>query len=266
MLAHPSPACLMGSSTVPMVRYGLDLSIIACGRSARLHGRSQQLGQDIGRGRFETADRVTKFFCLNPLPGGLRGGSSAAPAAGPAAARLWRFASNGLARGSSDRLRQLTEVDLFVPYIHSSTRGLNMGRQIDKAARADQVADAALALFLDNPRDAVTFEAIAERAGLNYWQVYRFHGNARTLFRAAVSRLVKRIETGLRAAPAEAPSVSEGVRRYTNFAAAIMQDEAYAQFAYLLIRDRCVEPMLEEAYDGRILRTLRSGLEKIVRN
>src|SRR6185503_7832872 len=141
-----------------------------------------------------------------------------------------------------------------------------MGRQIDKAARADQVADAALALFLDNPRDAVTFEAIAERAGLNYWQVYRFHGNAKTLFRAAVSRLVQRIETGLRAAPAEATSVSEGVRRYTAFAAELMQDEAYAQFAYLLIRDRCVEPMLEEAYESRIARALRAGLEKMVRN
>jgi len=141
-----------------------------------------------------------------------------------------------------------------------------MGRQIDKAARADQVADAALALFLDHPRDAVTFEAIAERAGLNYWQVYRFHGNARTLFRAAVSRLIQRIEARLHEAPAEAPSVSEGVRRYAAFAAELMQDEAYAQFAYLLIRDRCVEPMLEEAYEKRIARPLRAGLEQIVRN
>jgi AcrR family transcriptional regulator len=141
-----------------------------------------------------------------------------------------------------------------------------MGRQIDKAARADQVADAALALFLDNPRDAVTFEAIAERAGLNYWQVYRFHGNAKTLFRAAVCRLIQKIETALRAAPSDAPSFSVGVRRYTAFAAGIMQDEAYAHFAYLLIRDRCVEPMLEEAYEGRVARALRGGLEKIVRN
>ena len=77
-----------------------------------------------------------------------------------------------------------------------------MGRQIDKAARADQVADAALALFLAHPRDAVTFEAIAERAGLNYWQVYRFHGNARTLFRAAVSRLIQPNEARLRQRPA----------------------------------------------------------------
>ena len=141
-----------------------------------------------------------------------------------------------------------------------------MGRQIDKAARADQVADAALALYLDNPRDAVTFEAIAERAGLNYWQVYRFHGNAKTLFRAAVCRLIQRIETELRAAPSDAPSVCEGIRRYTAYVAGIMQDEAYAHFAYLLIRDRCVEPLLEEAYEGRIVRALCGGLEKIVRN
>jgi AcrR family transcriptional regulator len=141
-----------------------------------------------------------------------------------------------------------------------------MGRQIDKAARTDQVVDAALALFLEQPRDAVTLEAVAERAGLNYWQVYRFHGNARALFRAAVSRLVQRIEAGLAAAPTEAPSVSEGVRRYTGFVAEMMLDEAYAQFAYLLIRDRCSEKMLEEAYESRILRALRGGLERIVRN
>ena len=141
-----------------------------------------------------------------------------------------------------------------------------MGRQIDKAARTDQVVDAALALFLEAPRDAVTFEAIAERAGLNYWQVYRFHGNARALFRAAGSRLVQKIEAALAQAPADAQSVSDGIRRYTAFAAELMQDEAYAQFAYLLIRDRCGEPMLEEAYEARIARALRAGLGKIVRN
>jgi AcrR family transcriptional regulator len=141
-----------------------------------------------------------------------------------------------------------------------------MRRQIDQAERAHQIADAALALYLENPRNSVTLEAIAEQAGLSYWQVYRFHCNTKTLFRAAISRLVRRIETGLRAAPSEAPSVSEGVRRYTAFAAQFMRDEAYAQFIYLLIRERCAEPMLEEAYESRIARALRSGLERIVRH
>ena len=140
-----------------------------------------------------------------------------------------------------------------------------MGRQIDKALRADQVADAALSLYLELPRDEVTFEAIADRAGLKFWQVYRFHGNLRTVFRCAVSRLVQQIEAQLAAAPAEAPSVSEAVRRYTAFAASVLQQEACAQFAYLLVRDRCVEPLLEEAYEGRIARRLRDGLERIVR-
>jgi hypothetical protein len=141
-----------------------------------------------------------------------------------------------------------------------------MGLEIDQAARADRVADVALAMFLDHPREAVTIEALAERAGLKYWQVHRFHGNARNLFRAAVARLIRRIEIRLSAAPTDALSVAEGVRGYTAFAAEVMQDEAYAQFVYLLIRDRCVEPMLEEAYEGRIARPLRAGLERIVRD
>src|SRR4051812_50081633 len=90
-----------------------------------------------------------------------------------------------------------------------------MGRQIDKAARTDQVVDAALALFLEAPRDAVTFEAIAERAGLNYWQVYRFHGNARTLFRAAVSRLVQGNGAGPGAPPPAWPPGRGGGRPLT---------------------------------------------------
>jgi hypothetical protein len=140
-----------------------------------------------------------------------------------------------------------------------------MGLEIARAARADVAADVALTMFLDGPREAVTLEALAVRAGLKYWQVHRVHGNAGNLFRAVVARLVQRIEIRLSAAPITALSVSEGVRRYTSFAAEIMQDEAYAQFVYLLIRDRCVEPMLEEAYETRIARPLRAGLEKIVR-
>jgi len=141
-----------------------------------------------------------------------------------------------------------------------------MGREIDTAVRADQAADAALAMLLAHPRESVTLEALAERAGLKYWQVHRFHGNAGNLYRAAVARLIRKIEIRLSAAPTEALSVGEGVRRYTAFAAEVMRDEAYAQFAYLLIRDRCVEPMLEEAYESRIARPLRAGLEKIVRD
>lgn len=137
--------------------------------------------------------------------------------------------------------------------------------QMHKAARADQAADAALEMLLEQPREAVTIEALAERAGFTYWQVHRFHGNAGNLYRAAVARLVQRIEARLAEAPAQARSVAEGVRQYTAFAAEVMQDEAYAQFVYLLIRDRCAEPLLEEAYEGRIAGPLRSGLERLIR-
>ena len=137
--------------------------------------------------------------------------------------------------------------------------------QIEKAARADQATDAALAMLLELPREAVTLEALAERAGLTYWQVHRVHGNAGNLYRAAIARLVQRIEGRLGDAPGQARSVADGVRNYTAFVAQVMQDEAYADFVYLLIRDRCVEPMLEEAYERRIAGPLRAGLERLVR-
>src|SRR4051812_49398117 len=79
-------------------------------------------------------------------------------------------------------------VDRFGPVrtIYPKGRGV-MELQVDKAVRADQAADAALAMLLDHPREAVTLEALAERAGLKYWQVHRFHGNAGNLYRAAIA-------------------------------------------------------------------------------
>src|SRR3954466_5859278 len=122
-----------------------------------------------------------------------------------------------------------------------------MALQIEKAARADQAADAALAMLLERPREAVTIGALSERAGLTYWQVHRVHGNSGNLYRAAVARLIQRVETRLSAPPGDALSIAEGVRRYTAFAAQIVQDEAYAQFVYLLILYRCFEPIVHQA-------------------
>lgn len=141
-----------------------------------------------------------------------------------------------------------------------------MSRRIDRTARADRIIDAALELYLERPRDEVTFELLAERAGLKFWQVYNFHGNLKTLFRAAVARLVQQVEDGFAAMPKDAPSVSEAARAYAHFVAAAMQRQAYSQFLYLLIRDRCVEPFLDEAYEQRIARVMRDGLERIIGN
>lgn len=138
--------------------------------------------------------------------------------------------------------------------------------KIDKSARADQVHEAALELLLERPRDEVTFELVAQRAGLRYWQLYRTHGNARTMFRAAIARLLGRIENDLATRPSDASTVSEAVRIYSAFAAKVMQGENYANFLYLLIRDRCIEPMLDESYETRIAKVLRDGLERIVGN
>jgi hypothetical protein len=143
--------------------------------------------------------------------------------------------------------------------------GDGMNPPFDRLARADRVARATIALLVEDAREEVTLGAVAERAGLSYWQVYRSHGHAKVLFRSAIGNLIRRMEAELRTAPTEAPSVNEGIHNYAAFAAGFLQSELYLQFAYLLIRDRCVEPKLEEGY-RRIMRALRGGLETIVSN
>jgi hypothetical protein len=140
-----------------------------------------------------------------------------------------------------------------------------MNPPFDRLARADRVARATIALLVEDAREEVTLGAVAERAGLSYWQVYRSHGHPKVLFRSAIGNHIRRMEAELRAAPTEAPSVNEGIHNYAAFAAEFMRSELYVQFAYLLIRDRCVEPKLEEGY-RRIMRALRGGLETIVSN
>lgn len=139
-----------------------------------------------------------------------------------------------------------------------------MGIRIDRTARADQVINAALQLYLEFPRNEVTFELLAERAGLKFWQVYRFFGNTKHLFRAAVLRLVRTLEEGLEGMPRESASVGDAARRYGGFVAEFMQRDAYAQFMYLLIRDGSVEPLLTEIYEKRIARVLQDGLARAV--
>lgn len=141
-----------------------------------------------------------------------------------------------------------------------------MGVRIDRTARADQVISAAVELYLELPRNEVTFELLAERAGLKFWQVYRFFGNTKHLFRAAVLRLVRNLEAGLEGMPTESTSVSEAIRCYACFVAEFMQRDAYAQFMYLLIRDGSVEPLLTEIYEKRIAKVLQDGLARAAGN
>jgi AcrR family transcriptional regulator len=141
-----------------------------------------------------------------------------------------------------------------------------MGKIVARTGRADLIIDAAVALFLERPREEVTSELLAERTGFSYWQVYTSHGNARNLFRAAIARLAQQVTENLAAMPKDAPSVGEAVRAYGQFAAEVMQHESYAQFLYLLIRDRSSEPLLGEIYEQRIARTLRDGLTRIIGN
>lgn len=140
-----------------------------------------------------------------------------------------------------------------------------MRRVYDKKGMANRVLDAALELGLRHPRGEVAIEVIAEQAGLSFWQAYRCFTNQKNLYRAAVSRLIARIEEDMRSAPASAANVSEAIRLYVGFAAALVQRDAYLQYIQIALRDGQIEPLLEEVYAHRIVAKFRDGLERIVR-
>src|SRR5690349_1633751 len=94
----------------------------------------------------------------------------------------------------------------------------------------ERVLDAALALGLRHPKHEVAVEAIAEQAGMTFWQAYRCFSNQENLYRAAISRLVAQIESGLEASPRDANNVFEAIRLYVRFAAQWVQQDAYVRY------------------------------------
>lgn len=133
-------------------------------------------------------------------------------------------------------------------------------KRVDVRERNRRIAEAALPLFLERPREQVTLAAIAEAADMTYWQVFRAFGNSECVYRAAVAGLVGELARDAAAPPPRARSAAEAVRSYAKRAAALIGSERYRQFLYLLIRDGCAHPWLEEAYRERLLKPLRGGL------
>jgi hypothetical protein len=141
-----------------------------------------------------------------------------------------------------------------------------MGRAEERKGMANRVLDAALELGLRHPKSEVAIETIAEQAGLSFWQAYRCFTNQENLYRAAIARLVTRIESDLEEAPRSAANVFEAIRLYVAFAAAVVRRDPYVHYIQIAIRDRRIEPLLEEAYEARIVAKVRNGLEQIVRD
>ena len=132
--------------------------------------------------------------------------------------------------------------------------------------RASRVIKSALELGLRHPRDEVPIEAIAKNAGMTFWQAHHCFGNLENLYRAAATKLVAEIEADLADAPQSARTVSEGIRSFVTFAADAVQKDAYLRFLRIVIRDRHLEPLLDEMYEKRVLMSFKRGLETIVRS
>ena len=140
-----------------------------------------------------------------------------------------------------------------------------MAKASDRKAMANRVLDAALALGLRHPKHEVPVETIAEQAGMTFWQAYRCFSNQENMYRAAISRLVTQIESDFDGAPRDANNVLEAIRRYVRFAALWVRRDSYVRYIQIAMRDRQIEPFLEEAYERRILARFKGGLKSIIR-
>lgn len=142
-----------------------------------------------------------------------------------------------------------------------------MGRsKIDRNARRAEIATAALHLCLSRPREEVTVAAVAEAAGLTFWQVYRTTGAVDRLYRIAVLQLVDQIAGALKRPRRSHDAVHAAIAAYTEHVAEVVEGEAFGNLLYLLIRDGCGEPWLSEVYEDRVARPIRTGLREVIQD
>lgn len=69
-------------------------------------------------------------------------------------------------------------------------RGPGRPSREEAAARAEELLDSALDLFLENGFEATTIEAISSRLGMSRRTIYARYGDKDTLFRAALQRAI----------------------------------------------------------------------------
>ncbi len=135
--------------------------------------------------------------------------------------------------------------------------------RLQSAQLSDRILDVATALFLGDGFGMTSIEAVAKRAGISKRTFYyRFRGKE-ALFEAVVRRLIERWMAPFDAAPLEAPSLAETLRRTAEH----MLDAALTPVALALHRMTIAEATRFPAL-ARILQDLgtAAGIERIARH
>ncbi|MGF1549681.1 MAG: TetR/AcrR family transcriptional regulator [Sphingomonadaceae bacterium] len=131
-------------------------------------------------------------------------------------------------------------------------------------ARRATILAGALELFSGRPPEEVTVAMVADRAGLSYWQVFRYYSNPAQLFRAAVNQLMNGISDRIALPEGRPGGVHEAILLFTRRAQEIIAGEAYKQMLYMIIRESPYREWVREKYESCIAAKLKSCLAQCI--
>lgn len=103
-----------------------------------------------------------------------------------------------------------------------STQPSRARTRLDPAVRRQQIAEAAARVFAEHDPADVSFEAVADAAGVSRSLVYSYFGDRGSLFAAAytyeLARLDREIDGALESLGADRDRLAQAVRAYLGFA------------------------------------------------
>ncbi|MGP1354103.1 MAG: TetR/AcrR family transcriptional regulator [Parasphingopyxis sp.] len=134
--------------------------------------------------------------------------------------------------------------------------------QLDWRERRRTIVGKVVDLYLAKPWPNISIEAVAEHAGMSFWQAYYAFDGQEDVYRAVVGRLIAGVEKTIRTAPSDTDTVRGTIADYIDWAAKLFLRADYRNLVFLEMRDGPSEPWLVMNIDSKIRRPLRTSLER----
>lgn len=149
---------------------------------------------------------------------------------------------------------------MFSPVVHTETNR-KVGRAVDWRTRRCEITERVSDMYIERPWINISMEAVAERAGISCWQVYRSFDGQEDIYRAVVGKLLADVESAIAIPPKAQDSVCEYISAYTCWLVDLLVARRYCDLAYLNLRDGPSEPWLIMNFSRRIRAPLYRRLE-----
>jgi TetR/AcrR family transcriptional regulator len=148
--------------------------------------------------------------------------------------------------------------------IDAGARGGTRARRRRKHARAQELRDAALALFVEKGFDATRIEDIAVRAGTSKGTLYLYYPSKDALLQAALDTRASEALAEVRPAAARDGSGVDALRQLLGDVRAHLQDESVCSSLQLAMAEGRRFPNIVESWLCAVVRPLRALIAQAV--